>query len=320
MKKFTKKCFSCFIVACLSMACCFVSFANDNFPPGEIPKNSVYANLPDPFDPNVQFSEIENGIKDFILTRELGIEVGSEAYVDLMYSFLYGEIENISDITERYFYDYASVYVVEVQKTLAMESKRAKSNEDKTFDIELNGTIEEIKQKNSDAVNSMLQIPENQPAVQSANFNLSKAQAYAQAYAHTWNPVYGHFSSDCTNFASQILHAAGMPMVAGRWQYNGNEMARNTWNVAHYFMEYFGSERGYAYGGYTTKAQVNANARPGDFLGYMANDTNTIWHVCFVQSKSGGKIYITQHTRDTYNEKWDNINITNPSTYVINRF
>ena len=240
--------------------------------------------------------------------------------MDLMYSFLYGKIENISDITERYFYDYASVYVVEVQKTLAMESKRAKSNEDKTFDIELKGTIEEIKQKNSNAVNSMLQVPENQPTVQSASFNLSKAQAYAQAYAHTWNPVYGHFSSDCTNFASQILHAAGMPMVAGRWQYNGNEMARNTWNVAHYFMEYFGSERGYAYGGYTTKAQVNANARPGDFLGYMANDTNTIWHVCFVQSKSGGKIYITQHTRDTYNEKWDNVNIKNPSTYVINRF
>lgn len=240
--------------------------------------------------------------------------------MDLMYSFLYGEIENISDITERYFYDYASVYVIEVQKTLAMESKRAKSNEDKTFDIELKGTIEEIKQKNSDAVNSMLQAPENQPTVQSANFNLSRAQAYAQQYALSWNHVYGRYSSDCTNFASQILHYAGMPEVPGAWQWNGNELAKHRWNVAHDFMEYFGSERGYAYGGYTTKAQVNANARPGDFLGYMANDTNSIWHVCFVQSKSGGKIYITQHTRDTYNEKWDNVNINNPSTYVINRF
>lgn len=172
----------------------------------------------------------------------------------------------------------------------------------------------------SDAVNSMLQAPENQPTVQSANFNLSRAQAYAQQYALSWNHVYGRYSSDCTNFASQILHYAGMPEVPGAWQWNGNELAKYRWNVAHDFMEYFGSERGYAYGGYTTKAQVNANARPGDFLGYMANDTNSIWHVCFVQSKSGGKIYITQHTRDTYNEKWDNVNINNPSTYVINRF
>lgn len=315
-----KKIMSCFLILCLSMSSVLVSFANENQTIDEPQNEYVYDNLPNPFDSNVEFAEIEKGILDYINTSNLEIEVGSEEYVDLMYSILYGEINNISDVTDRYFYDYASVYVFEVQKALALENTRAKSNEDKTFAIELEGTIEEIKQKNSHVVNSMLQTPENQPAVQSANFNLSKAQAYAQAYAHTWNPVYGHFGSDCTNFASQILHAAGMPMVAGRWQYNGNEMARNTWNVAHYFMEYFGSERGYAYGGYTTKAQVNANAQPGDFLGYMANDTNIIWHVCFVQSKSGGKIYITQHTRDTYNEKWENINLERPSTYVINRF
>ena len=85
-------------------------------------------------------------------------------------------------------------------------------------------------------------------------------------------------------------------------------------------MEYWGGEKGYAFNGYVTRSEVNANAKPGDFIGYMKNDTYTIWHVVFVYSKKNGEIYVSQHTANRLNERWNDITIKKPSTYVIIRF
>ena len=303
------------IVAC-TLSCSFVALANEDQTDSTEIEYS-YAAFPDEFNPNVSFHDIEIGIFDFISKRNLNIELGSEEYVELMYDFLYGEISNIEEVTERYFGDYASVYVAKVQENLdPIPSSRTTER----YNIDLPGTIEETKQANMERINALKNSATNSPTTRSSNFDLSRAQAYAEEYALSWNYVYGRYSSDCTNFASQILHYAGMPLVSGQWQYNGNELAKRRWNVAHDFIDYFGLERGYAYNAYATRAEVNTYARPGDFMGYMSDDTYTIWHVVFVQSKVNGEIYVSQHTTDRFNERWNSINITRPSTYFINRF
>ncbi|WP_418896367.1 amidase domain-containing protein [Suipraeoptans intestinalis] len=131
--------------------------------------------------------------------------------------------------------------------------------------------------------------------------------------------AYFAYEYDCTNFASQIVHWAGMTPIRTQWQWNGTEQARRCWNVAHDFIEYWTLERGYNGGAYLTKADAKRHALPGDLIGYMDKKDYKIWHVTFAQSKSNGKIYVSQHTGDRHNEDWDGIDINN-STCIIVRF
>lgn len=277
-------------------------------------------NLPQEFDANISFSEIETDIKNFIADQGMDIEVGTKAYLDLMYSFLYAEVENITDLTERYFSAYASVYVSKAQEIDSEMNSQLRQVAPDNYNIELGGTIQESKQQNIMYQEQMSSEAQVSPQLTQASYSVSRAQQYAATYALSWNPVFGRFASDCTNFASQIVNYAGMPLVAGQWQWNGNEAAKRTWNVAHDFTTYWSITRGYNGGGYSSRASVNTNANPGDYIAYMSNDTYQIWHVAFVQSKAGGNIYISQHTADRYNNKWNDISITPASTYIIVKF
>lgn len=314
----SKKILSSTLVIIFTLSCSIVSFAAEA--PVVTQNIYTYELLPSEFDSDVPFTDIEKGIKDFISERNLEIEIGSLEYVDLMYAFLFNEVEDISDITLRYFADYASVYVVKVQEASLKTNPNSRTNTSNEYDIQIDGTIKERQQANSNLINSFANTSSNQLSTCSATFTLSRAQSYAEMYALSWNYVYGRYTSDCTNFASQILHYAGMPEEEGQWQWNGNDLAKRRWNVAHDFIEYWGLEKGYAYNAFTTKADVNKYAQPGDFMGYMRDDTYEIWHVAFVQSKVNGEIYISQHTTDRFNEKWNDITITHPSSYFINRF
>lgn len=319
-KNIMKKAISSILIIVFMISCVNVAYASENNTTDGEELLYNCEKLPQYFDENISFSEIEAGILDFIYERELNIEKGSEGYVDLMYSFLFGEIENISDIAERYFADYASVYVVKVQELSCQENGDARNTDNSKYDISLEGSIAEARERNSEMMDKLSASYSARKGSSRAGLSLSQAQKYAEMYALSWNYVYGKYSSDCTNFASQILHYAGMEMIKGQWQYNGNELAKRRWNVAHDFMEYWGGEKGYAFNGYVTRSEVNANAKPGDFIGYMCNDTYEVWHVVFVHSKKNGEIYVSQHTANRLNERWNDITIDKPSTYVINRF
>lgn len=56
---------------------------------------------------------------------------------------------------------------------------------------------------------------------------------------------------------------------------------------------------------YLYRSQVNPYANPGDCIAYKMKDALDIYHVAFVQSKSNGLIYCTQHTTDYYNLKFN---------------
>lgn len=266
--------------------------------------------LAEQFDTNTSFVEIEEEINAYISSTGLNVQKDTQEYIDFLYSILYGEIENIDELTNRYFAAYASVYVSKSQDIPYQAQTR--SGNSTTYDIVMEGTIKETKEENESKRNAL-----SRAVVPRASYNVAEAQRYAERYALSWNYVFGKFTSDCTNFASQIVNAAGMPMVAGEWQYNGNQLAKWRWNLAADFTDYWALERGHNGGNYMSRSTVNSVANPGDFLAYMSFDTDAVWHVAFVQSKSNGQIYISQHTTDRFNEKWNNISIGANNSYIV---
>lgn len=121
--------------------------------------------------------------------------------------------------------------------------------------------------------------------------NVSAAVAYAEQYAWTPNTAqYQNFGSvDCTNFASQILEASGVPQEVysseflGWWhQKNGNTHTHSvSWINSDTFARYMGV-------GYTTSRILNLsmNIGVGDFLA-LDNTSDGDWdHVGFVTYKN----------------------------------
>lgn len=70
---------------------------------------------------------------------------------------------------------------------------------------------------------------------------------------------------------------------------------------------------------YTSRTAVNSNASVGDVLAYQTRTTGRVWHACIVTKKTGGKIYISQHSGPRKDTLWDNItfSFTDNNVYVI---
>lgn len=156
--------------------------------------------LPGEFDYNVTYGEIKNEVDAYIAARGMNLEINTEEYTDLMYQILYGFLDDVDSATADYFSAYAALYI-------------------NRGDVEqyVDTTLGEIRDENlaSEAEARALVTP--QPRVA---YNLTKAQNYAYTHWQVYNPAFPLFSSDCTNFASQILNAGGFPFS-------------NDWNCFH---------------------------------------------------------------------------------------
>lgn len=142
-----------------------------------------------------------------------------------------------------------------------------------------------------------------------SGINLEAANAYAIKYATSPNAgKYGYEISwgsgaDCTNFASQILHAGGVGMVStgnvnSGWWWKSVSNRSISWVRADTFAKYMGM-------GYSAKSwsTFKGNVRPGDFIGYDAANDGAIDHIGYVVDKIAGKLKIAQHSSDYL--KWD---------------
>lgn len=153
----------------------------------------------------------------------------------------------------------------------------------------------------------------HRPVYESRNsgINLAAARAYAERHAKpgTYNRKYGYektkwvFDSDCTNFASQILHAGGVGMVhtnstSSGWWWKSTTNRSASWINAHVFANYMGK-------GYSHKhwSGIASNVRNGDFIAADWTSDGTIDHIGFVHTVSGGKLLIAQHSADYL--KWN---------------
>lgn len=141
-------------------------------------------------------------------------------------------------------------------------------------------------------------------APRNSGINLKDAVAYAEKYATEINPTYGEekkkfiFPADCTNFASQILYAGGIPMdsydsVHKGWWWKAKKDRSVSWVNANVFKNYMGS-------GYNTSSWSSfvSNVRAGDFIGVDFKGDGSVDHIGFVCEKSNGKLKIAQHTRN----------------------
>ncbi len=165
---------------------------------------------------------------------------------------------------------------------------------------------------------------------------LSLSDSDGAAYAATWATnrnlyEYASFSTDCTNFASQILEASGVSQdvysseylgwwhkSTGMWvggQYVLTHTHSISWIRADTFAKYMGV-------GYTTKSHYafSANIRQYDFIGfdeYSDGDWNHIGYVTLRDSSFGPYGYydykVAQHTTDyhawasTSTNNWDTL-------------
>lgn len=177
----------------------------------------------------------------------------------------------------------------------------------------------------------IMQLPYYAPAVTRINsgaistllvsdINSAVQYAFAHAEEGTFNPAYYTFSSDCTNFASQIRKAGGLAEREGFWKYGGRYGSTRTWYNADAFAKYFGI--GFSSTSHRTFSQ---RVSRGDFIGLDYGRDGSCDHVGFVVNKGGdiGAYYnyqVAQHTSNyvdwtsSSRNKWETYNT---ATYLI---
>lgn len=150
---------------------------------------------------------------------------------------------------------------------------------------------------------------ENNAPIARLSMNVNSACSYASTYATSPNSKYGverntfGIEADCTNFASQIAYAGGVPMnysdstsIGWWWKSQGNKT--NSWVRASTFARYM--RHGYVT---TSWSSLKANVKAGDFIGFDSDADGAVDHIGFVYAKSGSSIRIAQHTSNYL--KWD---------------
>lgn len=183
---------------------------------------------------------------------------------------------------------------------------------------EITSIVEDVDKSSKDRTEAQEEIelllplsssPSTDSIISGRALDVSSAKAYALKYALSPNPKYGvektrlGLEVDCTNFASQILYAGGIPMnISGStnngwwWKARGNRSV--SWIRAATFAKYMGST-------YRTTnwKYLKANVVPGDFIGYDQTNDGEVDHIAFIYDKDGSKVSIAQHT-DNY-IRWD---------------
>ena len=248
-------------------------------------QNTYESRLPLEVTYDITLGEIEEDILNYIAFNKLDVVYGSDQYLELLNEFTFYPADNLDDYMIKYYSAYASVY---------------RSTED--IKLELDKTINDIRNENIQEEIQMkkelLQIVGVEPA--KVTYNVAGAQKYAADYAMVNNYKYPEYGSDCTNYASQIIHEGGGLPTTSQW---------NIWagtgtlvNVGA-FCTYWGEVRGNIGNTCSTLAKVNQYAEPGDFLVWRNQATLEYEHTQFVQSKTNGEVYCSQHSMPYYNKR-----------------
>ena len=145
-----------------------------------------------------------------------------------------------------------------------------------------------------------------------AGFDIDAGISYATTYAESPNEDdYKYFSSDCTNFASQILENGGVAQVvydsenSGWWHTVSKVLFVTThdhsisWIRADTFAKYMGV-------GYTSTSHsaFSSNIQKGDFIGYDESNDGDWNHIGFVTDRNNSPLdgwynyKVAQHTKN----------------------
>jgi hypothetical protein len=140
-----------------------------------------------------------------------------------------------------------------------------------------------------------------------------KAYNYAKRWALDRNPRYYDFEylgGDCTNFASQVLHAGGCPMNYKKWTgwyYSNLNNRAPSWTGVDYLFKFLinNNERG-PIGKVVSIDEIEV----GDIIQLNFQKDNTFNHSLIVvrieEPRSPSNIYIATHTYDRFDYQLSN--------------
>ena len=149
------------------------------------------------------------------------------------------------------------------------------------------------------------------PHINASGYNADAAVEYA----HKWteegkklcNPDFHRESADCTNFASQVLFAGGIPQISGKrnetsaWFYKYSLLSRPsyTWGGAHNLYEHLLS-----YSSSVERVTETADLKVGDIISFDTDSSDNKFHIdhtAIVTAVNGYRwsdILLTYHSTD----------------------
>ncbi|SMO93122.1 Putative amidase domain-containing protein [Melghirimyces algeriensis] len=150
--------------------------------------------------------------------------------------------------------------------------------------------------------------PPEEGDISKNHYNRTKAVQYAEAWWNGFNPRYGKFEDDCTNYISQCIHAGGISMdFAPRrdwgWWYRGSrENWSYSWAVAHSLQNYLAS------GGIMKAQRVDSpqDLQLGDIICYDWDGDGRWQHNTIVTAFDPmGMPLVNAHTVSSRHRYWD---------------
>jgi len=170
--------------------------------------------------------------------------------------------------------------------------------------------LEELAEsfKNGDLMSSSALVSK----ASSNKLSLAKGREYAREYYDTYNSGYPKFSSDCTNFVSQILQYSGRNFV-NAYAYGGTGLYDNkkawfvrrdrngvtfthskSWSVvSDQFAHLNLTQSTYSS---TSKANIISKARAGDVIQFKKKGADRYKHGMWVYAKEDGTLKLSGHT------------------------
>ena len=178
-----------------------------------------------------------------------------------------------------------------------------------------NKTLREIKDEMKEIVNAKNK--KNTLKIKKAknSLDLDKAINYARLHAgDDKDGTYKYYKDgDCTNFVSQILHAAGKGFTCSNKKRNETNLDFNQWYHYHgkdytavsasfirvkYFATHLNNTMSVRHTKYNKESDVVKNAHKGDIILILDSITDTPSHAIFVTDKSKNDLKYCGHTRN----------------------
>jgi len=211
-------------------------------------------------------------------------------------------------------------------KTLGDIKEEVESEEENVFDQEVafnkqgyDGSLSNVQPKTMSFLSYNGHNKAYNVEYLSSGYSVAKAKKYVDKWYNSRNPYYDRFSSDCTNFVSQILVAGGKSMKYPSYVPNGVNKNNNYWYmktqsmvgvyVYNRSLSWAAVPEFYTYWSKRqstktskSKQTIISAAKAGDVVQFKKKGADRYSHTMFVYEKSNNTLYLSGHT-DNYKKK-----------------
>lgn len=274
---------------------------------------------------NRTMNDIENDMILYLAEHHPDISYGTTEYVEYLTSIL---VENSDEIlSHRSDYDdictYAGEYLTYVDN---MQVEASNEGEILSLDKEIGDkTVSQVKEEAAEQAKVDRQKSEEQsytPIAYSSSYNRTAAVNYAKKWAKQRNSSFNTYTSDCTNFASQVLNAGGISMRKPSTIPSGTNSTTKYWysrkrtvasqggvyskfdvstswiNVSGFYS--YTSNHGARIISCSSKNSLQNTARIGDIV-QLQNSSGTWYHTIIITGGSKGNYTYCGHTTNRLN-------------------